>query len=74
MANLSEQQNLPVENALSPDSLRRVLWEPPAGVSGAELEAAVRAELTRLGARPWQIDLTIDLVVTSIEDSGPPAG
>lgn len=48
MASLSEDQAIPVENLLSPDLLRRVMWTPPPDV---------RTRLAQGGARPWQIDL-----------------
>ncbi len=50
--------DLPVENLLTPDYLRRVLWQPPADGAAAELE--------RLGARPWQVELTAGLLDEAI--------
>src|SRR3954447_7018633 len=41
---LSERRNIPVENLLTPDFMRRVLWTPPK-VADAELDDAVAAEL-----------------------------
>ena len=49
---LAEQQGLPVENLLTPDYLRRVLWTPPATRDPKPLAAAVAAALSELGARP----------------------
>ena len=54
---------MPVENLLSPDALRRVLWTPP---EPADLDA-VAAALRELGARPWQVDLAAPIVVAAIE-------
>ncbi len=56
IAVLSEERQVPVENLLTPDSLRRVLWTPP-DADDTDLDRAVAAELSRLGARQWQIDL-----------------
>src|SRR4051794_13335652 len=67
---IADEHRLPVENLLTPDYVRRLLWEPP-DVSGPELAEAVGARLSGLGARPWQIDLTLDVLVEAI--TSPPA-
>lgn len=54
----AEQLNLPLENLLTPDFLRRVAWRPPADIS----EGTVAEELRTLGAREWQIALTAPLI------------
>jgi ribonuclease D len=54
---LSEEVDVPAENLMSPDSVRRVLWTPP----GADAEA-VAARLTSYGARPWQVELVVDAI------------
>lgn len=54
MTRQAEELGLPVENLLSPDSVRRLCWDPPDEVSA---EAVIRV-LRALGARQWQIDLT----------------
>ena len=50
---LAESLNLPQENLVSPDLVRRVSWAPP-GDGGAE---AVGTALRGHGARPWQVEL-----------------
>ena len=67
---LSDEHHLPVENLLTPDFVRRVMWEPPTG-EDVDLTEAVGRRLTELGARPWQVELTRDLLVDAI--SAPPA-
>ncbi|MGY2874600.1 ribonuclease D [Marmoricola sp. URHA0025 HA25] len=62
---LSEERNVPIENLLTPDYLRRVLWTPPK-VADDELEAAVAGELSRLGARRWQVELMAPLITEAI--------
>jgi ribonuclease D len=62
---LSEERNVPIENLLTPDYMRRVLWSPPK-VGDDELEAAVGAELSRLGARAWQVELMAPLITEAI--------
>ncbi|MER5373173.1 ribonuclease D [Streptomyces sp. NPDC002132] len=49
---LAEELNMPQENLIAPDSVRRVCWEPPAQAD----ESAVAAALAGLGARPWQVE------------------
>ncbi|SDS63597.1 HRDC domain-containing protein [Microterricola viridarii] len=52
LAEVSEELNIPLENLLTPEYLRRLAWTPPESVDPDSLAAALRD----LGARPWQID------------------
>jgi ribonuclease D len=52
---LAARHSLPVENLLSPDSLRRLCWAPPVVDPSDEQVAAF---LSAAGARPWQVALT----------------
>ncbi|MGZ4493059.1 MAG: HRDC domain-containing protein [Nocardioides sp.] len=61
----AEGLNLPVENLLTPDYVRRVLWEPPQ-VDATEMTDAVAARLAELGARPWQVELAAGLMAEAI--------
>ncbi len=61
----AEKRQVPVENLLTPDYLRRVLWKPPAS-SGPDVEHAVAEELARLGARAWQIEITAPMITEAI--------
>ena len=63
MLNLAEEHHLPVENLLTPDYLRRLMWAPPATREPAELAEAVRAQLASYGARPWQAGLVTGALV-----------
>ena len=67
----AEKLDLPVENLLTPDYLRRLLWEPPAGPEDPDLPEKVAARLTELGARQWQVDLARDLLVAAIREAQP---
>ena len=67
----AEELDLPVENLLTPDYLRRLLWEPPAGPEDDDLPAKVAERLAELGARQWQVDLTRDLLVEAIREARP---
>jgi ribonuclease D len=55
---LSDGLHLPVENLLTPDYVRRLLWEPPTDVAAVDLPEQVAERLRELGARPWQVELT----------------
>ncbi|HET8561142.1 MAG TPA: HRDC domain-containing protein [Marmoricola sp.] len=71
---LSKELDVPAENLLTPDFLRRVLWSPPQ-VADADLDDAVAAELRRLGARQWQVDLAGPVLTDAIRrPDHPPAG
>ncbi len=76
MTALAEQHELPVENLLTPDYLRRVLWAPPATREDGALEEAVAEQLRGYGARAWQIDLSLSAIVAAIHagDAAPEAG
>jgi ribonuclease D len=54
LAGIGERTRVPVENLLSPDTVRRLAWSPPTDAS----EPGVRAALDAAGARPWQVELT----------------
>lgn len=55
---LAGSLEVPVENLLAPDHLRRLLWDSPATTSPAEVDA----RLTELGARPWQRELVVPVI------------
>jgi ribonuclease D len=57
--------NLPVENLLTPDYVRRLMWEPPE-VEERELEEALAQRLRGFGAREWQVELTAELLARAI--------
>ena len=58
---------MPVENLMSPDAVRRVMWQPPQpdGTAG-DLREAVDRTLAGLGARPWQVAQVRDVLTDAI--------
>ena len=46
-------RNIPIENVVSPDAIRRVLWSPPPDPTLGSITEQLRA----LGARQWQIEI-----------------
>ncbi|MCB5178004.1 ribonuclease D [Streptomyces antimicrobicus] len=59
---LAEELNLPQENLITPDTVRRLCWEPPSPVSAASVAEA----LTGYGARPWQVELATPALLTAL--------
>lgn len=53
LTRLSTEENIPAENIVTPDYLRRLCWEPPEDLSPQGLASALRER----GARPWQVEL-----------------
>jgi len=60
----SDERRVPVENLVTPDLLRRVIWSPPADTS----EDGWRAALSDGGARPWQCDIVAPLLAEAALD------
>lgn len=69
VAEISERHGLPVENLLTPDHLRRVMWTPPPTRDAVELLEAVIDQLRALGARSWQVGLTAPVLSRAILDA-----
>jgi ribonuclease D len=57
IAAIAAEHEVLAQNLLASDTVRRLAWAPPAPVDDIDA-AAVTADLTLLGARPWQIALT----------------
>ncbi|MEV8567504.1 ribonuclease D [Streptomyces sp. NPDC051322] len=62
VSELAEQLNMPQENLMTPDTVRRVCWEPP---RERTLET-ISAVLAGLGARRWQIEQVAPLLLTAV--------
>lgn len=61
---VAEKLSLPVENLMTPDTIRRVLWTPPENVT--ELNQV----LSDYSARPWQIKIVSPILETAIWNLG----
>jgi ribonuclease D len=57
---MAEKLGLPVENLMTPDTIRRVLWAPP------ESADELRQVLSDHNARPWQIEIVSPVLETAI--------
>ncbi len=56
---------MPQENLVSPDTVRRICWEPPA----ADTEA-VGSALAGYGARAWQVEQVTAVLVSALLAKG----
>ncbi|WP_182906639.1 HRDC domain-containing protein [Microbispora sp. H13382] len=63
VAALADEHRMPTENLLQPDAVRRLTWEPPVPIS----EETVGDRLRELGARDWQIGLTVHPLTKALE-------
>ncbi|GGS44979.1 3'-5' exonuclease [Streptomyces daghestanicus] len=59
---LAEELNMPQENLIAPDTVRRVCWEPPAPADAGSVSAALAAH----GARPWQVEQVTPVLVAAL--------
>ncbi|MEV5331055.1 ribonuclease D [Streptomyces werraensis] len=59
---LAERLNMPAENLITPDIVRRVCWEPPAPATSGTVAAA----LTAHGARAWQVEQVTPVLVAAL--------
>jgi ribonuclease D len=62
LAAVAERAGLPVENLVSPDLARRILWQPPAVIDEATVSDALRAG----GARPWQVEQVLPVLLEAL--------
>jgi ribonuclease D len=66
LTKLADELNLPVENLLTPDFVRRLMWDPPVAASASELPDLLAGRLRELGARPWQVELTTEPLADAV--------
>lgn len=64
VARTAQSLNIPTENLLTPDTLRRLCWNPPQEIDPDTVAAA----LAELGARAWQIELVGPVLTVALLD------
>ncbi|WP_093911512.1 ribonuclease D [Streptomyces sp. cf386] len=64
---LAEQLNMPQENLITPDTVRRVCWEPPKVVDAGSVGEA----LAGYGARAWQVEQVTPVLVAALSAEAP---
>ncbi|MEU6347650.1 HRDC domain-containing protein [Streptomyces sp. NPDC046977] len=62
VSELAEQLNLPQENLITPDTVRRLCWAPPR----ERTPDAVAEFLADAGARRWQVELTTPILAGAL--------
>ena len=62
---VAESLTIPLENVLTPDHLRKVCWAPDDEHSPNALDA----QLQRLGARRWQRDIVVPLLIEAFAEA-----
>jgi ribonuclease D len=64
LTDVSTELNIPLENVLTPELLRRLAWSPPAELA----VETVSASLAEMGARPWQVDAVAETIYNAFVD------
>jgi ribonuclease D len=59
---VADEHRMPVENLLSPDTVRRLAWDPPPAADAEVVAGFLRAH----GARAWQVALTAEVLATAL--------
>lgn len=75
LAEISEKYSIPQENLLSPEILKRVIFnsgkEEVMSYSESQV-SEIRSKLRELGARNWQVDIVADAIARAKSESLPP--
>ena len=70
LATLSQTLQIPVENLITPELVKRICWQnPPTEIS--KYEGFVKGELEKMGARPWQIELVTSIIAPCLSEIEP---
>ncbi len=62
----SRELNIPLENLITPEIIRRICWSPPPLSTALLDEAGVHSALLALGARQWQGDVVAPLIALAL--------
>ena len=68
---IAEENQIPVENLITPEYVRRVCWKPPVGATSTLSVSEVESALAELGARQWQIDLVAPALAAALLEREP---
>lgn len=68
---IANENNIPVENLVTPEHVRRICWNPPAGSTQTLSLSLVEEGLKTLGARQWQIDLVAPVLAAALLQTEP---
>ena len=68
---IATEIEIPVENLITPEFVRRLCWSPPAGATSELAISEVATALTNLGARTWQIELVAPAIAAALLEKEP---
>jgi len=68
---IATENNIPVENLMTPEHVRRICWNPPQGSTETLSQSLVEEALKSLGARQWQIDLVAPALAAALLEREP---
>ncbi len=68
---IAQENQIPVENLITPEHVRRICWKPPVGATTVLSISEVEKGLTELGARPWQIQLVAPALAAALLEREP---
>jgi ribonuclease D len=68
---IAEENQIPVENLITPEHVRRVCWKPPVGATQTLSLPLVEQALAELGARQWQIALVAPALTAALLEKEP---
>jgi ribonuclease D len=71
VASVAEKNAVPVENMITPDTLRRLCWQPPTTSTSHHEKEAIRTWLQDRGVRNWQIELLLDRLTDAMTKDQP---
>ncbi len=67
----AQELDLPPENLISPDALRKLAWHNPPSVSDTDLASYIQSTLLEASARPWQVTQLAELLVGPLREITP---
>jgi ribonuclease D len=68
---IAQDNEIPVENLITPEHVRRVCWKPPSGATETLSVTAVELALAELGARQWQVALVAPALASALLEKEP---
>ncbi len=68
---IAQENQIPVENLVTPEYVRRICWKPPVGATSTLSVSEVEKALAELGARQWQIDLVAPALAAALLEREP---
>jgi ribonuclease D len=69
--NVASEFEIPAENLISPEIIRRICWAPPADSLQNLNTEAVATAMLGFGARQWQVDVVAPLVAAALLEREP---